>query len=118
MWYKVTARNEAGCSDTDSVFITVNPMPGIYVPSGFTPNNDGKNDVFRPILTKEFSLQEFTIYNRWGEKIFTTSEKGTGWNGKFKGLIQDTGVYIWVLRGTDTRNGKKHEMKGTFVILH
>ncbi len=118
MWYKVTVKNDAGCIDTDSVYIRVNPMPGIYVPSGFTPNNDGRNDIFRPILTKEFTLQEFTLYNRWGEKLYTTSEKDAGWNGKHKGMIQETGVYVWVLRATDTRNSQKHEMKGTFVVIH
>jgi gliding motility-associated-like protein len=118
MWYKVTVRNDAGCVDTDSVYIKVNPMPGIYVPTGFTPNKDGKNDVIRPILTKEYTLQEFSIYNRWGERLFTTSVKDLGWNGMHKGMMQETGAYVWVLRATDIRNGEKHFLRGTFVLIH
>jgi gliding motility-associated-like protein len=118
MWYKVTAKNDAGCLDSDSVYIKVNPLPGIYVPTGFTPNRDGKNDLFRPTLTKEYTLQEFTLFNRWGEKIYTTSQKEAGWDGYFKGMIQETGAYIWILRATDTRNGEKYALKGTFVLIH
>jgi gliding motility-associated-like protein len=118
MWYKVTVKNDAGCVDTDSVYIKVNPMPGIYVPTGFTPNNDGKNDLFRPTVTKEFDLHEFTLYNRWGQKLYSTGVKEMGWNGRINGVMQETGVYVWVLRATDLRNGEKHFLKGTFVLLH
>src|SRR4030095_14236035 len=96
-WYKVVVKNDAGCVDTDSVLIKVNPYPGVYVPAAFTPNNDGKNDIFRPIVTKEFSLEEFSIYNRWGQRIFTTSQIGSGWDGKVSGLQQDAGVYVWIV---------------------
>ena len=118
MWYKVTVENDAGCVDSDSVYIKVNPKPGIYVPTGFTPNNDGKNDLFRPTITKEFDLHEFSIYNRWGQKLFSTSIKDAGWDGRWKGVIQETGAYVWVLRAIDLRNGEKHDMKGTFVLIH
>jgi len=117
MFYKVTVTNDAGCKDSDSVYIKVNPLPGIYMPTAFTPNNDGKNDIIRPTVTKEFMLEEFSIYNRWGEKIFTTSQNGAGWNGKRNGLVQDTGVYIWIVNATDNRDGAKHRLKGTFVII-
>ena len=118
MWYKVTVVNEEGCTDSDSVFIKVNPAPGIYVPKAFTPNNDGRNDLFRPIITKEYTLQEFTIFNRWGEKLFSTSQVDAGWNGRHKGVIQETGAYVWMLRATDQRNGEKHFLRGTFVLIH
>lgn len=115
--YVVTAYNQAGCKDLDSVFIKVNPIPGINVPSGFTPNNDGKNDVLSPTIADEYLLQEFSIYNRWGQKIFSTKEKDTGWNGKIKGVIQDSGVYIWVINVIETGTGIKEEKKGTFVLI-
>jgi gliding motility-associated-like protein len=115
--YVITAYNQAGCKDLDSVFIKVNPIPGINVPSGFTPNNDGKNDVIRPIIADEYVLQEFSIYNRWGQKIFSTKEKDTGWNGKIKGVIQDSGVYVWIVNAVDTVSGIKEEKKGTLVLI-
>jgi gliding motility-associated-like protein len=115
--YKVVVRNDAGCSDSDYVSIKVRPLPGIYMPTGFTPDNDGLNDLVKPIITKEFTLQQFAIYNRWGQKIFATSQIGAGWNGMINGVPQDSGVYAWIISATDTRNNKKHELKGTFVII-
>ena len=115
--YKVVVRNDAGCSDSDYVSIKVLPFPGIYMPTGFTPNNDGLNDDIKPTITKEFTLQNFSIYNRWGEKIFSTTQKNAGWNGKVKGNVQNPGVYVWIISATDTRSGEKHEKKGTFVII-
>ncbi len=115
--YKVVVKNDAGCSDSAYVSIKVLPFPGIYMPTGFTPNNDGVNDAIKPIITKEFSLQNFSIYNRWGQKVFSTSEREAGWNGKLKGMTQDAGVYVWIINATDTRSGIKYEKKGTFVII-
>jgi gliding motility-associated-like protein len=115
--YVVTALNDAGCKDTDTVFIKVKQLPGIYVPSAFSPNNDGRNDIFRPILSDEFSLREFIIYNRWGQVIFRTSETGSGWDGKARGLPQSSGVYVWTVAATDLRTGLKEEKTGTFTLV-
>jgi gliding motility-associated-like protein len=115
--YIVTAFNNAGCEASDTVVIKVKRAPGVYVPTGFTPNNDGRNDVMRPLLSDEFDLVEFTIYNRWGEKIFTTSQENVGWNGKINNITQDSGVYVWTVHAIDTRTNTKLEKKGTFVIL-
>jgi gliding motility-associated-like protein len=115
--YKVVVRNDAGCSDSDYVSIKIRPLPGIYMPTGFTPNNDGLNDEVKPIITKEFTLQQFAIYNRWGQRVFTTSQIGAGWNGMLNGIVQNSGVYAWTISATDTRDNKKHELKGTFVII-
>ncbi|MGB2704790.1 MAG: gliding motility-associated C-terminal domain-containing protein, partial [Chitinophagaceae bacterium] len=115
--YKVVVRNDAGCSDSDYVAIKVMPYPGIYMPTGFTPNNDGLNDDIKPTITKEFSLENFSIYNRWGQKIFSTSQKNIGWNGKINGVEQNPGVYAWIINATDIRSGEKHDKKGTFVLI-
>jgi len=115
--YKVTAYNDAGCADTDSIQIKIRPVPGVYVPSGFTPNNDGKNDLFKPILSEEFSLVNFSVYNRWGQIIFTTTQKDAGWNGKIDGVQQDAGVYVVVVNAIDTRTNSKIKKKGTFVLI-
>jgi gliding motility-associated-like protein len=115
--YIVTALNDAGCKDTDSIFIKVKQLPGIYVPSAFSPNNDGRNDLFRPILTDEFLLKEFVIYDRWGQVIFRTSENETGWNGHAHGMPQSSGVYVWSITATDLRTNLKEEKKGTFTLV-
>ena len=92
------------------------PYPGIYMPTGFTPNNDGLNDDIKPTITKEFSLENFSIYNRWGQKIFSTSQKNIGWNGKINGVEQNPGVYAWIINATDIRSGEKHDKKGTLYL--
>jgi len=115
--YAVFVTNSDGCVAVDSVFIKVIPIDGIYMPGGFTPNNNGKNDVIRPTYSEKFTLREFSIYNRWGQRVFTTSQRSVGWNGKVNGLIQDTGVYIWVIEVVDRFDDKKFQRKGTFVLI-
>ncbi len=115
--YVVTGINDVGCKDIDSVFVKVKQLPGIYVPSAFTPNNDGRNDIFRPILSDEFVLKEFVIYNRWGEVIFRTTENGGGWDGKLGDRPQSSGVYVWRVSATDIRTGLKEEKTGTFTTI-
>ena len=116
IFYIVTVTNDLGCKDTDTVFIKVNPIPGIYVPTAFTPNNDGINDIFKPTLGEDFTLKDFSIYNRWGQKIFSTIQKGVGWNGKINGIVQNSGVYVWIVAATDI-TGKLEEKKGTLILI-
>ena len=116
--YTVTATDTAGCKTKDSVSIRVLPLiiDDIYVPSAFTPNSDGMNDVIRPLLADRFTLKEFSIYNRWGQKVFSTSERDHGWDGKIKGVIQNTDTYVWILEVTDTNN-VHYKKKGSLVLL-
>jgi gliding motility-associated-like protein len=71
----------------------------------------------RPFIPKAFVLQEFSIYNRWGQRMFSSAEKETGWDGKINEVPQDTGAYVWVIKAVDSRNGKVHERKGTFILI-
>jgi gliding motility-associated-like protein len=102
--YIVTATNDAGCKDTDTVYIKVNPKTNIYVPSAFTPNNDGKNDRFKPVLSLQYTINSFMVYNRWGDVVYSSTTGDEGWNGTIKGLQQDTGIFVWVLKITDRKN--------------
>ena len=114
--YTVTVTNDAGCRAVDSVSIKVNPVDGIFVPTAFTPNNDGKNDIFKPTMSIHFTLLNFSVYNRWGQLLFSTAEKGVGWDGKFKGKEQNDGVYIWIVKAKDA-NGVLIESKGLVVLV-
>ena len=71
--------------------------PRVWIPSAFTPNGDGKNDVFRPYL-HDVRLVDFSVYNRWGERVFISYSKGAGWSGDFKGVPCATGIYFYVVR--------------------
>lgn len=107
--------NEFGCKDTITVEIYVEPQTTFYVPNAFTPNGDGTNEVFRPII---FDVSDYTfeIYNRWGERIYETNDRKAGWNGRIKNQNAPDGVYVWRVK---YRNHKSifEEHHGHFTLL-
>lgn len=116
--YKVEVSNSIGCTDSDTINVKVFFLPpDIYVPAAFTPNApDGKNDLFRPIPLGIKSLELFSVYSRWGQLLFTTNKINAGWDGKYKGIPQGSGTYVWQANATDYKN-KKVSKKGTVVLL-
>lgn len=115
--YVLTATDNIGCFDTDTItvrFYKVNP--DLYVPSAFSPNGDGTNDIIKPLALGLRSVDAFRIYNRWGQLLFSTSQIGAGWNGKLAGADQAAGTYIYYAEGTDFRN-KKISRKGYVVLI-
>ena len=105
------------CVKNDFVTIRVSQVgPDILVPSGFTPNGDGKNDLARPATPGIAQLKYFTIFNRLGEPVFTTSTIGEGWNGMFKGKAQAAGTYVYQAEGVDYE-GITIFRKGTIVLI-
>lgn len=94
MLYTVTGTSLLnGCPQTDSVRIKV-IMQDVFVPNAFSPNGDGLNDVFRVIARKLIQVQEFRIFNRWGQELFYTKDINQGWNGTYKGVKQMPGFII------------------------
>lgn len=114
--YKVKAAGAEGCKGEDSITIHVIQYKDIYVPSAFTPNNDGKNDIIRPFYNGSLTLREFSVFSRWGNRVFTTAQRGSGWNGEVNGKLQDAGVYVWSVVLVD-KNGAITEKKGTVVLI-
>jgi gliding motility-associated-like protein len=92
----LVASNEFNCSDTSIKAITVLSDFNVYVPNAFSPNGNGLNDTFMPVLRAVQSF-EFSVYNRWGEKLFSTNQLNTGWDGTFKGEDCKQDVYVWKL---------------------
>jgi gliding motility-associated-like protein len=86
------------------------------VPTGFTPNRNGVNDVLRPILYNVAELRYFKVYNRWGQLVFQTSEKGKGWDGTLKGNRQPAETYSWIVECTD-RDGNPVKESGRSVLI-
>lgn len=105
-----------GCVDTDRVRVTVFKSSAIYVPTAFTPNNDGRNDILRPMYAGIKSLDYFRIFNRWGQPVLSTNSFSGGWDGRIAGKEQSAGSYVWMLKATDYA-GKVYEMKGQFVLI-
>jgi gliding motility-associated-like protein len=115
--YKLTAYNEGLCSD--SAFITVKifkTLPTIYVPTAFTPNGDGKNDVLKPVAAGMQKFEYFNIYNRWGQLIFNSGRESNGWDGTINGQLQQPGVFVWMVKGIDY-TGTSYFKKGTVTVI-
>lgn len=114
--YKVVARM-GFCEDSAYVKVRVfKTPPQIFVPTGFTPNNDNHNDLIRPLAVGMVKMEYFRIFNRWGEMVFSTTISGHGWDGRIKGKEQGTGVYVWVVKGEDYL-GKPFFAKGTVTLI-
>jgi gliding motility-associated-like protein len=88
----------------------------MYVPTAFTPNNDGLNDLARPIMLGMRSLTYFRIYNRFGELVYSTTEIGKGWDGVYKGKGQDAATFVWYAEGI-TFKGQVKKKKGYVVLI-
>jgi gliding motility-associated-like protein len=94
-WLEVTDKN--GCTGRDTVNVGQKDcLKGLYVPTAFSPNGDGVNDLLRPVLGAKVVKYKFRVYNRWGTLVFESSELRAGWDGSFKGHIAPTGSYIWM----------------------
>jgi gliding motility-associated-like protein len=114
--YKITVTTAEGCVAADSIYISIFKGAFIYAPNAFTPNGDGLNDVFHIHYKGIKDLQGFSIYNRWGQRLFYTTDKTAGWDGKWQGKAQPPGSYVWILEATDLP-GKKHQLKGVVTII-
>jgi len=115
--YKLTVWDDANCPDSAFVTVTVfKTNPYVFVPTAFTPNNDGRNDVIRPIAVGIEKINYFSIYNRWGERVFYTTANRAGWDGRVNGTPQASGVYVWMVSAVDYL-GKPVFLKGTVTLI-
>jgi gliding motility-associated-like protein len=95
--YTLQVTDSNGCIGKDSTTIKDSTCPQyVYLPSAFTPNNDGRNDLFRPVFAGAASVFRFAVYDRWGRQVFETSSPSGGWDGTTGGRQQPPGVYVWV----------------------
>lgn len=108
----ITTNN--GCAKNCTYEVKV--QNGLLLPTAFSPNGDGINDLFR-ILNTNITLLSFSIYNRWGELVFQTKNISQGWDGNFLDTKQDMGVYIWSADYLITKTGKRKLAKGNVTLL-
>lgn len=117
MQYVVTGYNRYGCADTDTVqlnILTTNKGDNL-MPNAFTPNNDGHNDCYGIKYWGVIERVEFSIYNRWGQRVFYTNQVGGCWDGNFKGVQQASGAYVYMVNAVT--NCGTISRKGTFVLI-
>ena len=115
---KLVVTNQAlGCSDSVTKILTVLDFCTTDIPTAFTPNNDGLNDNFGPHNAVKADNYQFRIYNRWGQLIFESKDWKKRWDGKFNGVLQGTGTFVWMLTYNDHDTGQKVLKKGTVTLI-
>ncbi len=115
--YYLTATDSFGCfTFIDSIYIQVFDGFTVDIPTAFSPNGDGSNDI---IFVRGWGIKEllvFEIYNRWGEKVFESTDLKKGWDGTYKGKDQAMDTYIYVVKALSFQN-KLVEKKGNVTLL-
>lgn len=115
--YSLLVTDQFGCSGTDSINVVLKQcLTGFYIPNAFTPNNDGLNDLFKPLLFGNVLYYSFSIYNRMGELVFTTTSLQAGWNGTAKSQPQDPGLFVWKC-DYQLAGEQPQQRKGTVVLV-
>jgi gliding motility-associated-like protein len=104
------------CKATDSVLITAKPCCEVFFPNAFSPNNDGRNDVFRLLSPGHHEITSFRIQNRWGQTVFETADERVGWDGTLNGKPQDIGTYFYYIK-YKCSDGKFYEDKGEVILV-
>ena len=116
-WYRYTVSDSHGCTVEGQVGVEMELRDcAVYIPTAFSPNRDGINDVFKARVNDAVTGFRLAVYGRWGNLIFETNDPETGWDGAQKGIYLPAGSYVWALTYTDS---KKQLMKqqGTLVLI-
>lgn len=115
---QLVVTNSDGCADTAFAFVTINGYFSLYGPNAFTPNGDGINDEWRPIWRdldpKSYRL---SIFDRWGEEIWTSTDAYSGWDGSYKGSAAKIDVYEWKLEARDAVQRRPHQVFGHVTVV-
>lgn len=113
---KITS-NALNCSDSIRKTLRVLSNCIIAVPNAFTPNGDGINDFLAPNNALKAANMRFSVFNRWGQRVFSTANWQEKWDGKRNGSPQETGVYVWFLDYTNKETGQHVFQKGTTLLM-
>ena len=104
------------CKGVDSISLINKGCIPFQVPNAFTPNDDGKNETFKPLITQQLSNYLLRIYNRFGQIVFETTDNLKGWNGKLQGRKQPVGAYVYQIKFIDFYN-KPQLLEGTVLLI-
>ncbi len=117
--YELTATSDSGCTDVDSVTVyVIQPDQTFTLPTAFSPNGDGVNDIYRVLNPGQWDITIFQVYNRWGELVYDIeSDDPIGWDGTYKGQPQPIATYTYYVGGFSTISGEEHFQKGTVTLI-
>lgn len=111
--YSVSVTNT--CGSTEATVIVSNGVCGVYFPNAFTPNGDGKNEIFKVVTDNRLQEYHLLIFNRWGQKIFESNDPAKGWDGTVGGKRMVTGTYIW--RCWYKKSNETTSMSGSVILI-
>jgi gliding motility-associated-like protein len=115
--YALRVTDQNNCTGTDTVHVIQKTcMEGVYIPSAFTPNNDAVNDIFRPLVFGVVIRYEFSVYNRYGERMYTTNETIKGWDGTWKGKAMPANTYAWMC-SYELQGGEAKVERGMVTLI-
>ncbi|WP_429047567.1 gliding motility-associated C-terminal domain-containing protein [Chitinophaga sp. W3I9] len=117
--YNVTVQDEWGCKNQDEVILQEkNCGCDIFIPTAFSPNGDGTNDIFRPVIHCVTASYQMRVYNRWGQLIFATQTPGVGWNGALPdGRKADIGTYTWLVEYKSSESSDQFRQTGAVTLV-
>jgi gliding motility-associated-like protein len=107
--------NEFSCSDTLTKILSVTLNNNIYIPTGFTPNGDNNNDIFK-VRGNNINAVEMHIYNQWGQKVWHAANNQDGWDGTMNGKMVANGNYAYAITVT-LNNGKQEKYRGNISVI-
>lgn len=114
----LTATNEGGCVDDITKTIEIKNPLNYFIPSAFTPNDDGLNDEFKVVFNNNLITEySFIIFNRWGEVIFFSLDPDEAWDGKFEGELVPEGIYVYKIKGKEKQQLDGFEKFGQVSVL-
>lgn len=111
---KVT--NQEQCNSETLKNITVKIPLDFYIPNAFTPGKEGKNPIFSPTMSPNYRSYSLEIFNRWGERLFNSNKHDIGWDGHYKGELQNAGNYSYVVIIEDNE-GKTYKFSGIVTLI-
>ncbi len=114
--YRLLVTDRYDCKGTDSLKVIFKECVPIQIPNAFTPNKDGKNDTFKPLIPAPLKNYQIQILNRWGLQLFVTKNITQGWDGTYKLTEQPTGAYVYLITYTSVA-GQNIQEKGTFMLI-
>jgi len=113
--YQVTITTDANCTAVGKV--TIGVFKTLKMPGAFTPNGDGKNDLFRIPPSLVAKISAFAVYDRWGARVFYTTNSTAGWDGTLGGQPQPMGTYVWMIEYEDLITRQPAQARGTVILI-
>ncbi|MEO7121253.1 MAG: T9SS type B sorting domain-containing protein [Ginsengibacter sp.] len=115
--YDIEAKKFPGCDVKSTITVQTKKCDfSIFVPNSFTPNNDGLNDFFKPVITGLVEQYEFIVYNVYGQVVFKSYRINRGWDGTFKGILQMPEVFVWICK-YKVKNEALKVIKGSVILI-